>query len=339
MAGMDVIELQQVTLKYGNLAALQNVSLKVREKSCCAIAGPSGSGKTTLLRIIAGLLQPEHGTIHIAEKKSVAMIFQGAALFPHTCVKDNIAYGLHRAGYKKEEIAEMVKHTAEKLHISHLLNRYPSTLSGGEKQRVDIARAIVRKPDILLMDEPFASLDPALRNTLLEEIMRIKEEYGMTLVMVTHDQSDAMRMADTVFLLHDGEIVESGAPGKLFDDPELLFSASFFGSLIPDEYQIHVKNGRFTLLSLDYHCDIPDGTYTVLVRPSSFVSKGTIPVLIDSLSRYEDRYLVTGSCEGERVSLLLDERPKGSALFVGVLEEKVLLFDRSGKRVRKKIFL
>ena len=100
-----------------------------------------------------------------------------------------------------------------------------------------------------------------------------------------------------------------------------------------------MRNSKFILLSLEYHCDIPDGTYTVLIRPSSFVSKGTIPVLIDSLSRYEDRYLVTGSCEGEKISLLLDERPKGSALFVGVLEEKVLLFDQSGKRVRKKIFL
>lgn len=338
MSDMNMIELEHITYQYGNLEALHDVSLAIEEKSCCAVAGPSGSGKTTLLRVIAGLLKPQTGVAHIASQKTIAMIFQGAALFPHTRVKDNISYGLHKAGYKKDEIAEMVKETAEKLHISHLLNRYPFTLSGGEKQRVDIARAIVRKPDILLLDEPFASLDPALRNELLEEIMRIKEEYGMTLVMVTHDQSDAMRMADTVFLLQGGEIVESGTPGRLFDDPDVLFSASFFGTLNPNRYSVTITDGQFTLLSLGYHTKAKDGRYSVVIRPSSFKKQGTIPILIDAVSRYEDRWLVKGRTEGEEVSVLLDEMPKGSALFVGLQEDKVLLFDQSGKRVREKIF-
>lgn len=333
-----MIELEHITFQYVNLKALHDVSLIIKEKSCCAIAGPSGSGKTTLLHVIANLLKPRDGYVRIADNKTVAMIFQGAALFPHTRVKDNIAYGLHKAGYKRDEIEEMVKITADKLHISHLLNRYPSTLSGGERQRVDIARAIVRKPDILLLDEPFASLDVSLRNELMLEIMRIKEEYGMTLVMVTHDQSDAMRMADMVFLLNKGEIVESGAPGKLFDDPSLLFSASFFGSLSPNQYEVIAADGKFSLLSMEYHCDVEDGTYTALIRPSSFVSAGTIPVLVEGVSRYEERYLVSGSTDGQHVSLLLEEKPNGSALFVGLMEEKIFLFDQCGKRVRKKIF-
>ena len=335
---MNMIELEHITYTYGNLEALHDVSFAIKEKSCCAIAGPSGSGKTTLLHVIAGLLKPQAGQVHIADAKTIAMIFQGAALFPHTRVKDNIAYGLHKAGYKKDEIEEMVKSTADKLHISHLLNRYPSTLSGGEKQRVDIARAIVRKPDILLMDEPFASLDPSLRNVLMEEIMRIKEEYGMTLIMVTHDQSDAMRMADMVYVMHQGKVVENGTPGKLFDDPDVLFTASFFGTLIPNQYTVTVKGGTFSLLSMEYHTRAKDGDYSVIILPSSFKMLGTIPILIDGVSRYEDRWLIKGRTEGEEVSVLLDKMPVGSALFAGLQEDKVLLFDQSGKRVREKIF-
>ena len=308
-----MIELEHITYTYGNLEALHDVSFAIKEKSCCAIAGPSGSGKTTLLHVIAGLLKPQAGQVHIADAKTIAMIFQGAALFPHTRVKDNIAYGL-------------------------LLNRYPSTLSGGEKQRVDIARAIVRKPDILLMDEPFASLDPSLRNVLMEEIMRIKEEYGMTLIMVTHDQSDAMRMADMVYVMHQGKVVENGTPGKLFDDPDVLFTASFFGTLIPNQYTVTVKGGTFSLLSMEYHTRAKDGDYSVIMRPSSFKMLGTIPILIDGVSRYEDRWLIKGRTEGEEVSVLLDKMPVGSALFAGLQEDKVLLFDQSGKRVREKIF-
>lgn len=337
MVAMNMITLENVTFRYGNTEALHDVSFTVSEKSCCAIGGPSGSGKSTLLHVIAGLLHPTEGNVHIAESKTIAMIFQGAALFPHTRVKDNIAYGLHKAGYKRDEIEEMVKHTADKLHIAHLLNRYPSTLSGGEKQRVDIARAIVRKPDILLLDEPFASLDPSLRNELLDEIMRIKEEYGMTLVMVTHDQSDAMRMADTVYLLHQGEVIESGTPETLFDDPQSFFAASFFGALQANVYTVTVRNGAFSLFSVVWQVDVEDGTYQIVIRPSSFVARGTIPVLIESLARYEDRWLIKGRSEGEEVSLLLAEKPAGRALFIGLMEEKMLLFDQNGQRVRKKI--
>ena len=198
---MPAVSLKNIVRKYGEKKALDNVSFDCAENSRTVIIGPSGAGKTTCLKLIAGLETADEGSLYIdgrdasslkPHERNIGMIFQDAALFPHSTVYDNIAYGMHRLGYNKDDIRKMVQETAEHLHIESLLKRYPCSLSAGERQRAGIARAIVRKPGLLLLDEPFANLDARLREELQKEIISLQKEYGMTMLLITHDQSEAV---------------------------------------------------------------------------------------------------------------------------------------------------
>ena len=186
---------------------LKNQFLHVEQGECLCLSGPSGVGKTTLLKVVAGLLKPESGKVlldgtditgSLPSMRRMAMIFQNAALFPHTRVRHNIAYGLHKLGYTEDEIERMVNETAQLLHIETQLNKYPGALSGGQLQRAGIARAIVRRPEILLLDEPFSSLDKPLRAELIQELDRIRRDRGMTMIYVTHDVDEIRDYADSI---------------------------------------------------------------------------------------------------------------------------------------------
>ena len=236
---MGRLSIDGVHKSFGNVQALKGIDLEIGEGEFCTFVGPSGCGKSTLLRSIAGLEDIDRGAISIdgvevsglrPRDRNVAMVFQNYALYPYLSVYENIAFGLRARKAPEREIAEKVGQAAETLHISGLLQRYPRELSGGQRQRVAIGRAIVRDARIFLFDEPLSNLDAQLREGMRAEIKRLHQEIGKTTIYVTHDQIEAMTLADRIVLLRDGQIEQSGAPLDLFERPETRFVAGFLGS-------------------------------------------------------------------------------------------------------------
>lgn len=219
---MACIEVKHLNKSFGKQKIIQDLSFNIEENSRVAIVGESGVGKTTLLRMIAGLESFDSGEIiYQKENKTIGMIFQDGGLFEHALVKDNIIFGLKKLGYSKEKINKDLLDISKKLHIEYLLNRYPVSLSGGEKQRVGIARALIRKVDILLLDEPFSNLDIKLTYELEKELLEIQESYGMTMIMVTHNMDEAF------FLLKNRHIKRWSIIRILFDRKLTKVSYSF----------------------------------------------------------------------------------------------------------------
>jgi multiple sugar transport system ATP-binding protein len=233
------LELAQVSKAYGTFNALRDVSLNIGDGEFAVFVGPSGCGKSTLLRLIAGLDPVSQGQIAIGGKdvtarqagqRPVAMVFQNYALYPHMSVFDNIAFPLQMERRSKAEIREQVTRAAQVVQLSTRLQDKPSKLSGGQRQRVAIARAIVRKPGIFLMDEPLSNLDAALRMEMRSELTQLHRRLGSTMVYVTHDQLEAMTMADRIVVLNAGKVEQVGAPMELYHNPANLFVAGFIGS-------------------------------------------------------------------------------------------------------------
>lgn len=235
---MSEIKLQDVTKRFGGTIALNRISSIFPRRKITVVLGPSGSGKSTLLRIISGLERPDEGKVLIdgelvnelePYERGVSMIFQYPALFPHLKVYDNISFGLEPLGLSGEEIDERVIETAELLEINELLDRYPSMLSGGEMQRVSLARALVIRPKILLLDEPLGHLDVNLRTKLRRELVEIQRKLSITFIYVTHDQDEALEIADHLIILNEGIIVDMGNPIDVYLHPSTLESARFLG--------------------------------------------------------------------------------------------------------------
>ena len=236
---MANIELDNVNKWFDDKHIIKNVSLNINSGSFTVLVGPSGCGKSTLLRMIAGLETVNEGTIFIDEnvvnelepkQRSVAMVFQSYALFPYMTVFENIGFGLTIEKRPKNEIKERVYETAKILQIEDLLKRKPKQLSGGQKQRVAIGRAIIRKPKVFLFDEPLSNLDAALRVQMRVEIARLHDQIGATMVYVTHDQTEAMTMADEIVVLDKGEVSQIGKPLTLYKNPANEFVGGFIGS-------------------------------------------------------------------------------------------------------------
>ena len=235
---MSKIELHQIHKSYGDVDIVKGVDVVVNEGEFCVIVGPSGCGKSTLLRMIAGLEDISSGSLkiggevmnHVApDKRGIAMVFQSYALYPHMTIADNIGFALTLQKLSKEEIRQRVKEAAELLQLDHLLNRKPSELSGGQRQRVAIGRAIVKRPKVILFDEPLSNLDAKLRVQMRAELMRLHKEFGSTIIYVTHDQVEAMTMAQKIVVLNAGRVAQSGAPMQLYNNPKSKFVAEFIG--------------------------------------------------------------------------------------------------------------
>ncbi len=235
---MGFIEVVDVHKRFGKTVALRGVSLSIREGELFAILGPSGCGKTTLLRVIAGFEQPDEGRVLIGgqdvtdlppDKRGTVMVFQNWALWPHMTVYENIAFGLKLRKLPKTEIEERVRWVLELLGLKGLENRYPSQLSGGQQQRVALARALVVKPRVLLLDEPLSNLDAKLRLKLRAELRKLQRQLGITMVYVTHDQEEAMSLADRIAVMRDGRVEQVGTPEELYNKPATLFTAVFLG--------------------------------------------------------------------------------------------------------------
>jgi putative spermidine/putrescine transport system ATP-binding protein/spermidine/putrescine transport system ATP-binding protein len=232
------IEMRQIGKRFGELEAVRAFNLSVEDGQFVALLGPSGCGKTTTLRMIAGLLQPTSGEIFVkgrllndvpVHRRNVGMVFQNHALFPHKNAFNNIAFGLKYRKVAKVDIARRVRRALEIVRLQHCEKRFPAELSGGQQQRIAVARAIVIEPDILLFDEPLSSLDAGLREEMRIELKRIQRTLGITTVFVTHDQAEALAMADKVVVMRDGQKEQEGAPEDVYSRPASEFVARFFG--------------------------------------------------------------------------------------------------------------
>jgi multiple sugar transport system ATP-binding protein len=236
---MGALTLTGIHKRFGTVDVLKGIDLDVAEGEFVIIVGPSGCGKSTLLRVIAGLEDATSGMIRIDNEevshkppaeRGIAMVFQTYALYPHLNVRDNMALGLKQAKYPKEEIAKRIAVATKMLSLDLYLERRPAELSGGQRQRVAIGRAIVRKPKLFLFDEPLSNLDSALRVHMRLELARLHRELGATMIYVTHDQTEAMTLADKIVILRDGRIEQIGSPMQLYDMPANKFVAGFIGS-------------------------------------------------------------------------------------------------------------
>ena len=233
------VALRDVRKSYGSLEVIHGVDLTVEDGEFVVFVGPSGCGKSTLLRMIAGLEEVTDGEIDIKgldvtdldpSDRGIAMVFQSYALYPHMSVRDNLAFGLRMANTPQAEIERRVAHASGILKIDPLLDRRPGQLSGGQRQRVAIGRAIVREPDVFLFDEPLSNLDAELRVSMRIEIARLHRQLGNTMIYVTHDQTEAMTLADKIVVLRDGRVEQVGTPRKVYEDPDNVFVAGFIGS-------------------------------------------------------------------------------------------------------------
>ncbi|MEZ2131404.1 MULTISPECIES: ABC transporter ATP-binding protein [unclassified Sinorhizobium] len=238
MADAGVV-LTEIRKNFGSLEVIHGIDLTIAEGSFVVFVGPSGCGKSTLLRMIAGLEEVTDGEIRIKGRnvtdldpsdRGIAMVFQSYALYPHMSVRENLAFGLKMARTDNAEIGMRVKAASAILKIDHLLDRRPGQLSGGQRQRVAIGRAIVRKPDVFLFDEPLSNLDAELRVSMRIEIARLHRELGNTMIYVTHDQTEAMTLADRIVVLRDGKVEQQGTPRDIYTDPANTFVAGFIGS-------------------------------------------------------------------------------------------------------------
>ncbi|PIB26020.1 ABC transporter ATP-binding protein [Amylibacter kogurei] len=236
---MSGVTLNKAIKKYGDVQVIHGIDLEIDHGEFCVFVGPSGCGKSTLLRMIAGLEDTTDGQIHIGDRdvttmdpsqRGVAMVFQTYALYPHMTVKQNMGFGLKMNGHPKSVIEEKVAEASRILKLDEYLSRKPAALSGGQRQRVSIGRAIVRGPEVFLFDEPLSNLDAELRVEMRVEIARLHREIGATMIYVTHDQVEAMTLADKIVVLRAGVIEQVGAPMELYRDPDNKFVAGFIGS-------------------------------------------------------------------------------------------------------------
>ncbi|SFZ77901.1 ABC transporter ATP-binding protein [Chitinimonas taiwanensis] len=256
---MSDVVLRGIRKSFGEIETLHGIDLDIKDGEFVVFVGPSGCGKSTLLRTIAGLEDITSGDLHIGgercndvppAKRGVAMVFQSYALYPHMTVAENMAFGLKLAGVSKDEMKQAVDRAAKILQIEHLLERKPKALSGGQRQRVAIGRAIVRKPNVFLFDEPLSNLDAALRVQMRIEITKLHRELKTTMIYVTHDQVEAMTLADRIVVLSAGNVEQVGAPLELYHHPRNLFVAGFIGSPKMNFIQGTLLSGSETLATV-----------------------------------------------------------------------------------------
>ena len=263
---MSGVTLSNITKKYGEVQVIHGIDLEIKDGEFCVFVGPSGCGKSTLLRMVAGLEDTTGGAISIGARdvtrvdparRGVAMVFQTYALYPHMTVQENMGFGLRMNGYPKAEIAQKVAEASRILKLDDYLKRKPAALSGGQRQRVSIGRAIVRGPEVFLFDEPLSNLDAELRVEMRVEIARLHKEIGATMIYVTHDQVEAMTLADKIVVLRGGVIEQVGAPMDLYRDPDNKFVAGFIGSPAMNFLSAVVKDGLVDVPGLETSVDLP----------------------------------------------------------------------------------
>ena len=278
-----MVTIEGITKRFGNVVAVDDVSLAIRPNEFFALLGPSGCGKTTLLRMIAGFEQPSSGLLAIdgedvtntaPNRRPVNMVFQSYAVFPHMTVADNVAYGLVVTGVAKAEIALRVEEALAMVRLDGYGARMPNQLSGGQRQRVALARALIKRPKVLLLDEPLSALDRKLRAEMQLELVRLQHEVGITFVIVTHDQEEALSMADRIAVMDQGKLLQVAAPAELYDQPNCRMVADFIGKTnFFDAEVTATSSGEFVIDASDLGAlRLPDddggrGDIAIAVRP------------------------------------------------------------------------
>ena len=296
---MAEVKIRELFKSYGNTEVIHGLDVDIEDGEFVVLVGPSGCGKSTLLRMIAGLEGISSGKIMIGKsivnnlppsERDIAMVFQNYALYPHKTVNDNMAFSLKMKGLSKNEIANRVNQAAEILGLTPYLQRYPRALSGGQRQRVAMGRAIVRDPQVFLFDEPLSNLDAKLRVQMRAEIRELQQRLNSTTIYVTHDQIEAMTMADKIVVMKDGYIEQIGSPLEVYDKPANTFVASFIGSPAMNMIEgiVEIKNNSFKLQVAETKIDLPnikelDNGQKIIVgiRPEYLIpSKNGIPAKI-----------------------------------------------------------
>jgi lactose/L-arabinose transport system ATP-binding protein len=345
---MSGVTLKNAIKRYGDTQVIHGVDLEINEGEFCVFVGPSGCGKSTLLRMVAGLEETSEGTIHIGKRdvthidpseRGVAMVFQTYALYPHMTVEENMGFGLRMTGHPKDEVRAKVSEASKILQLDDYLKRKPKALSGGQRQRVAIGRAIVRGPEVFLFDEPLSNLDAELRVEMRVEIARLHNEIGATMVYVTHDQVEAMTLADKIVVLRAGRIEQAGAPLELYRNPDNKFVAGFIGSPSMNFLEGKVGNGGIEVPALQRTVNPPCD----LVQESGDVVFGIRPEFIE-LDHSGDTHTVEmtealggvsyaylRSKNGER--LIVEERGdtrsvKGDTVGLDFDDARSMLFDK-----------
>jgi multiple sugar transport system ATP-binding protein len=343
---MSFLQLSQVQKSFHNVQMIKGVDLAIHKGEFIVFVGPSGCGKSTLLRMIAGLTETDGGSIHLdgrditrlpSSKRDLAMVFQSYALYPHMSVFDNMSFALRLAKADKTVIAEKVNRAAEILNLTHYLQRTPKELSGGQRQRVAIGRAIVRAPKVFLFDEPLSNLDAALRGQTRVEIAKLHRDLGATTIYVTHDQVEAMTLADRVVVLRDGAIEQVGSPLELYDKPANQFVAQFIG--MPQMNVVDTAKLP-ALRDAAGAAGAPDGFIgvrpeNVVVRPAGAGALAGRVELVESLGADT---LIHASVGADSVHLVARQAERttltpGDTVGLDIAPASFHLFDRQGKAV------
>lgn len=287
---MATITLKNVKKRFGKVEVIQGINAEITNGEFIVIVGPSGCGKSTLLRLVAGLETLSEGEIEIdgtvvnkqePTERNIAMVFQNYALYPHMTVEQNMGYGLKIAKVPKSEIARKIRETAQLLQLENLLDRKPRQLSGGQRQRVAMGRAIVREPSVFLFDEPLSNLDAKLRAQMRLEIKELQQSLGITALYVTHDQTEAMTMADRMIIMNKGNVEQIGTPLEAYQTPQTVFSAQFVGN--PAMNMLNAKiDGDFVCIGSEKICSKPSGfggvDILVGIRPEHIEVGGSIGI-------------------------------------------------------------
>ena len=352
---MSEVTLRNIRKSFGSLDVIKGVDLDVQSGEFVVFVGPSGCGKSTLLRMIAGLEDITSGTLSIAgkevndvdpSKRGIAMVFQSYALYPHMTVRENMDFALRFAGVAKAEVARQVEEAARILELEPLLDRKPKQLSGGQRQRVAIGRAIVRHPKVFLFDEPLSNLDAELRVHMRIEIARLHKELQTTIIYVTHDQVEAMTLADKIVVLRDGVIEQAGSPLELYDNPDNLFVAWFIGSPKMNLLPGTAEAGGIRLADYPDHllpapvAVAPGTAVTVGIRPEHFEAGGgaALEVAVEIIEHLGgETYAYARGAGGALVTIATsnDRDLKPGDRYTARFDPKnLLVFGQDGKRLR-----
>jgi multiple sugar transport system ATP-binding protein len=360
---MSAVRLSGAMKAFGPVEVLKGIDLDIADGEFVVFVGPSGCGKSTLLRAIAGLESLTAGSIEIGDRRvdgvppserGIAMVFQSYALYPHLTVRENMGFALKLAGRPKAAIAAAVAEAARILDIDHLLDRRPRDLSGGQRQRVAIGRAIVREPQVFLFDEPLSNLDAALRVRMRYEFAALHRTLGTTMIYVTHDQVEAMTLADRIVVLNGGEVEQVGTPAELYDEPATRFVAGFIGSptmnLLPATLVenrpggaiVRLANGQEVATARDPDGRVAGTPLTLGVRPDHLSPtalgnrlSGTIR-LVESLGSVHHVHVVVEGL-AEPLVTSLPARPDGAVLALGFEPHRAHLFDIDGHALARAV--
>ena len=350
---MSKIIIKNLKKSFGNNKVIHNFNISINDGEFIVLVGPSGCGKSTLLRMISGLESIDQGEIFLDEKlinnlipskREIAMVFQSYALYPHMNVFQNMSFGLKMEKIPKNEINEKVNEAARTLKIQNLLDRKPKQLSGGQKQRVAIGRAITRKPKLFLFDEPLSNLDAALRSEMRVEISKLHKKMNSNIIYVTHDQVEAMTLADRIVILNKGNIEQFGNPNEIYSDPNNIFVAEFIGSPkmniikiskdnIKNKNTLNLFNNEIKFVNFEFDDEIYIG-----IRPEDISLKNNyeikLSVNVDLVENLGFEKIIYTSFSGNEINIKSSENISSQSLDISFTKEKLLFFDKFRNRIR-----